>query len=124
MTSIARKKHVEDWQAGGLSIAAFCRSRNLKYHTFRLWIKKYTESDPASEASGEASGQTTSMVRLNLPMVVGPPPADTSRSIEIHVGAFRATLQVNGIFGLNHYIIGGCASLFIFLFGFRIEDID
>ena len=41
MTSIARKKHVEDWQAGGLSIAAFCRSRNLKYHTFRLWIKKY-----------------------------------------------------------------------------------
>ena len=72
MTSIARKKHVEDWQAGGLSIAAFCRSRNLKYHTFRLWIKKYAESDPASEASG----QSTSMVRLNLPMVVGPPPAD------------------------------------------------
>ena len=77
MTSSARKKHVEDWQAGGLSIAAFCRSRNLKYHTFRLWIKKYAESDPASETSG----QTTSMVRLNLPMVVGPPPTDTSRGI-------------------------------------------
>ena len=26
MTSIARKKHVEDWQAGGLSIATFCRA--------------------------------------------------------------------------------------------------
>ena len=89
MTSIARKKHVEDWQAGGLSIAAFCRSRNLKYHTFRLWIKKYAESDPASEASDKA----TSMVRLNLPMVAGPPPADTPRSIEIHIGDFRVMIS-------------------------------
>ena len=55
----------------------------------RLWIKKYAESDPASEASG----QTTSMVRLNLPMVVGPPPTDTSRGIEIHIGDFRVMIS-------------------------------
>ena len=33
------------------------------------------------------------MVRLNLPMVVGPPPADTSRGIEIHIGDFRVMIS-------------------------------
>ena len=51
--------------------------------------KKYAESDPASEASDK----TASMVRLNLPMVVGPPPTDTSRNIEIHIGDFRVMIS-------------------------------
>ena len=34
---------------------------------------------------------------------------------------FTLTLLVNGVLGLNHYITGGWACLFIFLFGFRYE---
>ena len=34
---------------------------------------------------------------------------------------FTLTLQVNGIFGLNHYITGGWACLFIF--SVRIQEL-
>ena len=61
MTSIARKKRVEDWQAGGLSISAFCRSRNLKYYTLpfvygsrNIWLKDTAPLVPPGTALGKA----------------------------------------------------------------------
>ena len=54
MTNTERKKYVEDWQAGGLSAAAFCRGRNLRYHTFRLWIKKYAKQQSESAVEPES----------------------------------------------------------------------
>ena len=92
MTNTERKKHVEDWQAGGLSAAAFCRGRNLKYHTFRLWIKKYAKQQSESAGEPESSGRAASMVRLNVPRGAGPLPSDVPRGIEISIGAFRVVV--------------------------------
>ena len=35
------KQHIEDWQAGDLSQAEYCRKHQLKVHRFFYWKKKF-----------------------------------------------------------------------------------
>ena len=69
------QQQVEDWQATDQSQKAFCQSRNLNYHRFGYWRRKFLEQcreDNAQQATGFVpvsyhQQPTTSDLSLSLP---------------------------------------------------------
>lgn len=49
------RRRIADQQAGGLSIAAFCRAEHLSENTFYLWKRLLQQGDAEGKASAAAS---------------------------------------------------------------------
>ncbi|WP_018403824.1 IS66 family insertion sequence element accessory protein TnpA [Marinobacter gelidimuriae] len=47
---------LSDWQAFGLSGAAFCKEQSLSYHRFVYWRKKLTEPDHHPDEKSAVTG--------------------------------------------------------------------
>ncbi|HNS59339.1 MAG TPA: hypothetical protein PLG04_09440 [Anaerolineaceae bacterium] len=44
-SSEARRIHIEAWQAGGISQAAYCREHGLNAKTFGNWVRRHRASE-------------------------------------------------------------------------------
>jgi len=49
---------LSDWQASGLSGAAYCKQESLAYHRFVYWRQKLTDSETLSKPVQTRSGFT------------------------------------------------------------------
>ena len=60
MTQIERKQtwqqRIADWQASGLSGAAYCKQESLVYHRFVYWRQKLSSSEEPSKPVQTRSG--------------------------------------------------------------------
>jgi len=60
MTQTERKQtwqqRITDWQASGLSGAAYCKQESLVYHRFVYWRQKLTGSEEPSKSVQTRSG--------------------------------------------------------------------
>jgi len=86
MSNPERKQLVEEWHNGNENMAAFCRSKELNYQTFRLWVKRFEEETQPSSAS-----KSPPLVKLEIPTMPESSATRTS-SIEIHIGQFRVMI--------------------------------
>jgi len=93
MTNPERKQLVDEWHNGNENMAAFCRSKNLNYQTFRLWVKRF-------EDEALPSITKPSLVKLEIPAMPGPLETGNS-SIEIHIGQFKVVIPI-GSFNMEN----------------------
>ena len=84
MTDQERKQLVDEWHSVNQNMAAFCRSKELNYQTFRLWVKRFEEDSVPSVTKPP-------LVKLDIPAMPGPLENESS-SIEIHIGGFRVVI--------------------------------
>jgi hypothetical protein len=43
------KRHIESWEASGLSQSEYCRCHNLSYHRFIYWKKRFVPAETATK---------------------------------------------------------------------------
>jgi hypothetical protein len=53
------REHVDAWRAAGDSQAAYCKSRELVYHRFVYWRRKFEGSTGRREKQQEGNGFAT-----------------------------------------------------------------
>ncbi len=76
------KQHIEDWQAGELSQAEYCRKHHLKVHRFVYWKKKFhtPKTSPA-------------LVELKLPQMSYKNPKPASSPLRVSVNRFQVAVD-------------------------------
>jgi len=75
MTEKYWTRKINEWEATQVTMAKYCRQKNLSYWSFRIWKKRLeSESIPA---------ESPPFVKLNIPGAVNPV---LSSSFEIHLG--------------------------------------
>ena len=84
---------IDQWQASGLSLPAFCQRHGLSGGTMSEWVYKRTHKATLEEARREASGEDRDTAAAFLPVrviEVGPEPPPPDRSgVEIVIGPGR-----------------------------------
>lgn len=91
------RQHITDWQASGLSGAAYCQQHQLTYHCFVYWRSKFTKGATPSPESPTPTGQA-----MNSFVAVQPPPQSSTISHSLGDGVDHLQLALpNGLVILN-----------------------
>ena len=84
---------IDQWQASGLSLPAFCEQNGLNAGTMSGWVYKRTHKATLEQARREASGEDRDTAAAFVPVrviEVGPEPPSPDRSgVEIVIGPGR-----------------------------------
>jgi hypothetical protein len=66
-TQEAKFAMIADWQQSGLSQRQYCQERNIVYHSFHYWYKKFRDEQPQKPARAGSFIQLEPAAMNNIP---------------------------------------------------------